>query len=122
MDFLFFFGDHLHPCKGIALRTTPYCRFNKWKQLTPSAYVYSDPLQLKSSDGADDKSASLSFILARVLSIAGQVAFRQTVFMEEDVLVEMKRRQTVAGEKRNAGGADGNSSRRKSKGGAAVRF
>ncbi|GFR65797.1 condensin complex subunit 1 [Elysia marginata] len=71
-----------------------------------------------SQEDEDDKSASLSFVLARVLSVAGQVAFRQTVFMEEDVLKEMKRRQNLAGERRKTeGGADGNASRRKSQGG-----
>ncbi|KAH9513584.1 Condensin complex subunit 1 [Bulinus truncatus] len=44
-------------------------------------------------DGGDEsaKSTLVSCVLARVLSVAGQVAFRQTVFMEVDVLTEMKR-------------------------------
>jgi len=38
---------------------------------------------------------AVSIVLARILSLAGQVAFRQTVFLEVDVLNEMKRREAV---------------------------
>ncbi|XP_035829509.1 condensin complex subunit 1, partial [Aplysia californica] len=57
-------------------------------------------------------SGAVSSVLARVLSLAGQVAFRQTVYLEVDVLTEMKRRQAAMEEGRQKGGA----ARRKSKG------
>lgn len=46
--------------------------------------------------------------MARVLFAAGEVAFRQMVFMEVDVLTEMKRRQALNEENKKG--------RRKSKG------
>lgn len=54
------------------------------------------------------KSSQVTCVLTRVLSLAGQVAFSQAVYMEVDVLAELKRRQAVS-EESKAGG------RRKSK-------
>lgn len=57
----------------------------------------------------------MTCVLTRVLSLAGQVAFRQAVFMEVDVLTEMKRRQAVTedrktgGQKRNKSGSTNSS-------------
>ena len=52
---------------------------------------------------ADPLSRLASSVLARILSLAGQVAFRQTVYLEVDVLNEMKRRQAVMEEGKETG-------------------
>ena len=46
---------------------------------------------------------AVSSVLARIISLAGQVAFRQTVFVEVDILTEMKRRQAAMEESRVKG-------------------
>ncbi|CAG5117955.1 unnamed protein product [Candidula unifasciata] len=65
----------------------------------------------KAEEGGDEamKSSSVTCVLTRVLSFAGQVAFSQAVYMEVDVLTELKRRQAVSEESSRGG-------RRKSKG------
>ncbi|GFO08346.1 hypothetical protein PoB_003485100 [Plakobranchus ocellatus] len=91
---------------------------NLLRQLVQALVDVCDSVTQEAGDSDDDKSNSVSYVLARVLSVAGQVAFRQTVFMEEDILTEIKRRQTVAEENKKAGAVSkANSSRRKSKGG-----
>uniref|UniRef100_A0A2C9L9R3 Uncharacterized protein n=1 Tax=Biomphalaria glabrata TaxID=6526 RepID=A0A2C9L9R3_BIOGL len=76
----------------------------------------SDEMALQQAAGEGDgegldnsaKSSLVSCVMARVLFAAGEVAFRQMVFMEVDVLTEMKRRQALNEENKKG--------RRKSKG------
>ncbi|CAL1534663.1 unnamed protein product [Lymnaea stagnalis] len=56
------------------------------------------------------KSSLVTCMLTRLLAVAGQVAFKQTVYMEDDVLTEMKRRLTLT--------EDNKKGRRKSRVGA----
>ncbi|KAK6964823.1 condensin complex subunit 1 [Biomphalaria glabrata] len=78
--------------------------------------ICSDEMALQQAAGEGDgegldnsaKSSLVSCVMARVLFAAGEVAFRQMVFMEVDVLTEMKRRQALNEENKKG--------RRKSKG------
>ncbi|BFZ23473.1 hypothetical protein BsWGS_26512 [Bradybaena similaris] len=65
----------------------------------------------KAEGGVSDeamKSSKVTCVLTRVLSVAGQVAFSQAVYMEVDIVAELKRRQAVSEESKTG-------SRRKSK-------
>ena len=56
---------------------------------------------LNISDNTGDYSYKATIVLTRLFSVVGQIAFCQLVFLEEDVLGEIKRRHTIQEENAN---------------------